>query len=96
MCKPQEDLAKLAKQLQGRKASIGVKKLLGLIDMVSAVDVEEWSFLKIASIKTNHKPWNSQEVSTSDCPQVKQMEPRARVNKLMCKLEDEQFIDLVA
>ena len=31
----QEDLAKLAKQLQGRKASIGVKKLLGLIDMVS-------------------------------------------------------------
>ena len=30
----QEDLAKLAKQLQGRKASIGVKKLLGLIDMV--------------------------------------------------------------
>ena len=28
--------------------------------------------------------------------QVKQMEPRARVNKLMCKLEDEQFIDLVA
>jgi len=55
-----EDLAKLAKQLQGRKASIGVKKLLGLIDM------------------------------------VKQMEPRARVNKLMCKLEDEQFIDLVA
>ena len=31
---PQEDLAKLAKQLQGRKASIGVKKLLGLIDMV--------------------------------------------------------------
>merc|ERR1712241_45473 len=55
-----EDLAKLAKQLQGRKASIGVKKLLGLIDM------------------------------------VKQMEPRARVNKLMCKLEDEQFIDLDA
>ena len=41
LCKPQEDLAKLAKQLQGRKASIGVKKLLGLIDMVSAVDVEE-------------------------------------------------------
>ena len=33
--KSQEDLAKLAKQLQGRKASIGVKKLLGLIDMVS-------------------------------------------------------------
>ena len=31
----QEDLAKLAKKLQGRRASIGVKKLLGLVDMVS-------------------------------------------------------------
>jgi len=53
------DLAKLAKQLQGRKASIGVKKLLGLIDM------------------------------------VKQMEPSARVVKLLSKLEEEQYIDLV-
>ena len=33
-----EDLAKLAKQLAGRKASIGVKKLLGLIDMVKQTD----------------------------------------------------------
>ena len=33
---------------------------------------------------------------SNDLFQVKQMEPRARVNKLMCKLEDEQFIDLVA
>ena len=64
LCNPQEDLAKLAKQLQGRKASIGVKKLLGLIDMVSAVDVEECSFLQIASIKTNNKTWISQKVST--------------------------------
>jgi len=55
-----EDLARLAKQMHGRKASIGVKKLLGLIDM------------------------------------VKQMEPRARVNKLMSKLEEEQYIELEA
>ena len=33
-----EDLAKLASKLSGRKASIGVKKLLGLIDMVKQTD----------------------------------------------------------
>ena len=32
--------------------------------MVSAVDVEEWSFLKIAPIKRNNKTWISQTVST--------------------------------
>merc|ERR1719325_426887 len=44
----------------GRKASIGVKKLLGLIDM------------------------------------VKQTDPRSRVNKLLSKLEEENFIELVS
>ena len=33
-----EDVAKLASKLSGRKASIGVKKLLGLIDMVKQTD----------------------------------------------------------
>ena len=33
-----EDIAKLASKLSGRKASIGVKKLLGLIDMVKQTD----------------------------------------------------------
>ena len=33
-----EDCAKLASKLSGRKASIGVKKLLGLIDMVKQTD----------------------------------------------------------
>ena len=32
--------------------------------MVSAVDVEQWSFLKIAPIKTNNKTWISEKVST--------------------------------
>ena len=32
--------------------------------MVSAVDVEEWSFLKIVSVKRNNKTWISQTVST--------------------------------
>jgi len=53
-------IAKLASKLSGRKACIGVKKLLGLIDM------------------------------------VKQTDPRSRVNKLLSKLEEENFIDLVA
>ena len=48
LCEPQEDLAKLAKQLQGRKASIGVKKLLGLIDMVSAA---LFPFFKLPPLK---------------------------------------------
>merc|ERR1712106_974983 len=55
-----DDLAKLASKLSGRKASVGVKKLLGLIDM------------------------------------VKQTDPRSRVVKLLSKLEEEGFIDLVA
>merc|ERR1719266_220440 len=55
-----EDIAKLASKLSGRKACIGVKKLLGLIDM------------------------------------VKQTDPRSRVNKLLSKLEEENFIELVA
>ena len=55
-----DDLAKLAAKLSGRKASVGVKKLLGLIDM------------------------------------VKQTDPRSRVMKLLSKLEEEGFIDLVA
>ena len=33
-----EDIAKLASKLSGRKACIGVKKLLGLIDMVKQTD----------------------------------------------------------
>ena len=33
-----DDLAKLAAKLSGRKANIGVKKLLGLIDMVKQTD----------------------------------------------------------
>ena len=33
-----EDCAKLASKLSGRKASVGVKKLLGLIDMVKQTD----------------------------------------------------------
>ena len=33
-----DDLAKLASKLSGRKANIGVKKLLGLIDMVKQTD----------------------------------------------------------
>lgn len=55
-----DDLAKLAAKLSGRKASVGVKKLLGLIDM------------------------------------VKQTDPRSRVMKLLSKLEEEGYIDLVA
>jgi len=55
-----EDIAKLASKLSGRKACIGVKKLLGLIDM------------------------------------VKQTDPRSRVNKLLSKLEEENYIELVA
>ena len=55
-----DDLAKLASKLSGRKASVGVKKLLGLIDM------------------------------------VKQTDPRSRVMKLLSKLEEEGYIDLVA
>ena len=35
---PKDDLAKLAAKLSGRKASVGVKKLLGLIDMVKQTD----------------------------------------------------------
>ena len=33
-----DDLAKLAAKLSGRKSNIGVKKLLGLIDMVKQTD----------------------------------------------------------
>jgi len=32
------DLAKLAEKIRGRKASVGVKKLLGLLDMVKQTD----------------------------------------------------------
>lgn len=55
-----QDLAKLAEKIRGRKASVGVKKLLGLLDM------------------------------------VKQTEPVNRVNKLLSKLEEENFIELQA
>jgi len=55
-----EDVAKLASKLSGRKASIGVKKLLGLIDM------------------------------------VKQTDQRSRVSKLLSKLEEENYIELVS
>ena len=55
-----DDLAKLASKLSGRKASVGVKKLLGLSD------------------------------------KVKQTDPKSRVMKLLSKLEEEGYIDLVA
>jgi len=55
-----QDLAKLAEKIRGRKASIGVKKLLGLLDM------------------------------------VKQTDPASRVNKLLSKLEEENYIELAA
>ena len=55
-----DDLAKMASKLSGRKASVGVKKLLGLIDM------------------------------------VKQTDPKSHIMKLLSKLEEEGYIDLVA
>ena len=71
-----EDIAKLASKLSGRKACIGVKKLLGLIDMVK---------------QTDQRSDNTQNVT-----QCNQHIFRSRVNKLLSKLEEENFIELVA
>ena len=42
-----DDLAKLAAKLSGRKSNIGVKKLLGLIDMVKQTDQRWGNICKI-------------------------------------------------
>ena len=72
-----DDLAKLAAKLSGRKANIGVKKLLGLIDMVKQTDPRSANILEILK---------SKEI----------LFLRSRVNKLLSKLEEENFIELVA
>ena len=72
-----DDLAKLAAKLSGRKANIGVKKLLGLIDMVKQTDPRSGNILEILKLK---------EI----------LFLRSRVNKLLSKLEEENFIELVA
>lgn len=72
-----DDLAKLAAKLSGRKANIGVKKLLGLIDMVKQTDPRSGNILEILK---------SKEI----------LFLRSRVNKLLSKLEEENFIELVA
>ena len=72
-----DDLAKLAAKLSGRKANIGVKKLLGLIDMVKQTDPRSGNILEILKSK-------------------KILFLRSRVNKLLSKLEEENFIELVA
>ena len=46
-----DDLAKLAAKLSGRKSNIGVKKLLGLIDMVKQTDPRLGNILKISNLK---------------------------------------------
>ena len=72
-----EDLAKLASKLSGRKASVGVKKLLGLIDMVKQTDPRYDYINKFCLILS--------------CSSF-----RSRVNKLLSKLEEENYIELVA
>ena len=72
-----DDLAKLAAKLSGRKANIGVKKLLGLIDMVKQTDPRSGNILEILK---------SKEI----------LFLRSRVNKLLSKLEEDNFIELVA
>ena len=72
-----DDLAKLAAKLSGRKANIGVKKLLGLIDMVKQTDPRSGNILEILEF-------------------IEILFLRSRVNKLLSKLEEENFIELVA
>ena len=120
-----EDIAKLASKLSGRKACIGVKKLLGLIDMVKQTDPRYFGIFIMLWV-CNKSVWDWVECKSNYCSfenpnrleykidtnSIIQKDVyitwritwrclhfvifRSRVNKLLSKLEEENFIELVA